>query len=215
MSKSNPIIGSANPASKFLTWKSKSQSFTYWDNNLKEEIGLDHSNMTFVVLDQLNTVTGVTQKNGEHVTLYSNEVRSLKKNPLHVKCGKEEYCSGYWEEIRDRKGIKFCKSIYAMAITGGNRELVCFKLSGAGLGNWFEVSQIKNIHNCLFAVTGVEKGKKGSVEFTSPIFEVIDNELNLEDDSASMEMDRELQAYLKVKLQKDQEPKELAENRPY
>ena len=57
MSLTNPTTSSNNPADLFLRWSSDQKTWIYWDKKEEKEkiIKLDSP---FIVLDQLNTITG-------------------------------------------------------------------------------------------------------------------------------------------------------------
>ena len=194
MSKSQPSL--QNPCRKFIDYSGDTGLFYYYDKDAKKKVEVVMP-FYFEVLDELATITGFHEESKSGI--YSNEVSSTKTEILKVKCfGKGGInIVGLYDDIKDSikaEGGKYTKSVYAMLIhTDRSVELVNIRLHGAALNGWIEKK-----FNALKFVTSVKETiqkKKGATKYQEPIFEQfkIDPEL----DKLAIEMDIELQAYLK------------------
>jgi hypothetical protein len=199
MSWSNPKI--TNPATKFIEFKGDTGEFSYYDKEKEEKVHLPMP-IYFVVLDELSTITGYNQRVGSG--LFSNEVRSTKDDILNVRSFKGGIqIIGKYQDIKDRITAnmgKFCKSVYAMMITGPDKyELVNFKFHGASFGGvekgrsgWMQ----KKVNTEKFGVVvkECEQGQVGAIKFMAPVFDAVNLNQNAID--AASEMDKRLQKYL-------------------
>lgn len=199
MSFSNPKI--TNPAVKFIEFKGDSGEFFYYDKEKEERINLKMP-LYFVVLDELSTITGFNTR--VNAGMYSNEVRSTKDDLLNVRSFKGGISIiGRYQDIKDTiiaNMGKFCKSVYAMLITGSeNFELVNFKFHGASFGgvekgrsDWMQ----KKVNTEKFGVCvkECEQGQTGAIKYKAPIFEALNLTPKLT--FAATDMDKELQKYL-------------------
>jgi hypothetical protein len=202
MSFSNPKL--SNPATKFIEFKGDVGMFRYFDKEKGEngenvELSMP---LYFVVLDELSTITGFNEK--VKAGMYSNEVRNIKDDILNVRSFKGGIqIVGKYAEIKETikaNAGKYCKSVYAMLITGKNTyELVHFKMTGASFGGvkdgrsgWFN----KKVNTDKFGIVVKEcdPGQVGPVKFQAPVFSAL--KLTPELINAATEMDKELQKYL-------------------
>jgi hypothetical protein len=173
----------ANPATKFLTWRSNDKVFEYYDKNLvsdtndgKVKVELPFK---FLVLDELSSVKGWSDSLTG--SIISNEVKFISKEIITAKCyhknskGEKvttEVAKGLYKDIKEKvnsAGGKYHKSIYIM-LEGG--ELANIQLKGACVGKWGEFTQ-KSKTRLPDEWVIVEKaidGKKGAVKFTTPEF---------------------------------------------
>lgn len=192
MSLSTPKI--KNPCKKFIEFKGNAGVFQFWNKEKKQNELLDFP-ISFIVLDELSTITGFSDSTQSGV--YSNEVHSMKNENLHVrtfKGGVKVY--GKYDDIKGRIteiGGKFCKSVYAAMITDQGLELVNFQLKGIAFSAW--LSKEIDVSNQAVTIEGCSDGKKGAVKFKVPTYKLLDV------DAAKMneakEIDKTLQAYLK------------------
>jgi hypothetical protein len=217
MSLSNPK--QVNPATKFIEFKGDSGEFFYYDKDTTQKVQMKMP-IYFVVLDQLSSIKGYNQQ--LKVGIYSNEIRYLKDENLTVKSFKGGInITGKYQDIKDaalREGGKYCKSVYAMLITGDQYELVNFQFHGAAFSGAGENSRSGwvnfkgNTEQIGIVVKETEPGKIGAVNFQAPIFEkgwlLADRPKVLQ---AATEMDKKLQDYLKSYLSKVIE-KNITEN---
>lgn len=207
MSLSNPKA--VNPATKFIEFKGDTGEFLYYDKVTEQKVKIEMP-IHFVVLDELSSIKGYNQKIG--VGIYSNEIRYIKDEVLNVRSFKGGIqIVGKYQDIKDaalREGGKYCKSVYAMLITGKDQyELVNFQFHGASFSGTSDTSRSgwigKKFNNEVYGVTckETEQGQNGAVKFVAPIFEP-GWKLDTRPDvlQAAMEMDKKLQAYLKTYL---------------
>jgi hypothetical protein len=206
MSKSNPRL--TNPATKFIEFKGDSGKFFHYDKESEKQVELPMP-FYFVVLDELSAIKGYSEKN--KCGIYSNEIRSLKDDILNVRSFKGGIqIVGKYNDIKDaalREGGKFCKSVYAMLITGkGQYELVNFQFHGSSFGAWLDKKF--NVDQNAVAVESVAEATKGKVTYVYPVF--IKKNLKPEIDQAAIEMDKKLQVYFASYLNQQIE-KEVSE----
>jgi len=203
-----------NPATKFIEFKGDTGTFQYYDKETEKKVELQMP-LYFIVLDELSAIKGFNQRLS--VGIYSNEVRYLKDEILNVRSFKGGVqIVGHYQDIKDaalREGGKYCKSVYAMLITGKDVfELVNFQFhgasfSGAGEGSnsgWINCKAKNELHGIVVRET--EQGQIGAVRFTAPVFEIgwklIDRPAVLK---VATEMDKTLQKYLKIYFSKQVE----------
>lgn len=200
MSRSNPEERQVNPARRWLQWEAEYGCFSYWDKDLKERIKVDET-LTFLVLDELATVTGYAESLGSSV--YANEVRfrDLGTIPLSVKANKtkEEIISGLWKDIKEKVAVlqlSFGTSIYVLIRVDGQLELANIKLKGGGLSSWMEFSKTTNVLEGAVCWNGkTEQRKHGRTEYLIPVFEK--REASQETLDRAIQADRDvLQPYL-------------------
>jgi hypothetical protein len=193
MSKSNPRV--TNPASKFLEFNGDTGKFLFYDKEAEKKVELPMP-FYFVVLDELSAIKGYNERNS--CGIYSNEIRNLKDDVLNVRSFKGGIqIVGKYNDIKDaalREGGKFCKSVYAMLITGKNQyELVNFQFHGSSFGAWLDKKF--NVDQNAVCVESVAQGVKGKVTYVYPVF--TKKNLNPDVDKAAIEMDKNLQIYFK------------------
>ena len=149
-----------NPSQKWI--KFKKGKFVYWDKEKEAEIEIPRP-FTFVVLDQLATITGWHDPSESGIV--SNEVHSTQFEELTVRTYKgESLAKGLYGEIKDNikaSGGRYTTSIYALL----NDELVNFKFAGASLSEW--ISNKPKSH--FIKIEKVKSEKKGDVEYFVPI----------------------------------------------
>ncbi len=197
--RQNDEGGSANPATRFLRWKSSEQAWVWYDKEKEANCTLPMET-PFIVLDQLATVSGFDER--KNAGIWSNEVRSIQRDVLHVHAGKEPVFTGVWREVKANiTGAEFASSVYALAKIGDEYQLVNFQIKGCALGPWIDfvkdVGGTKALYeNTVIAVTDTEKDKKGATEFYRPVFRVISKKLSPEASAQADEADKKLQAYL-------------------
>lgn len=209
MSRTQKTKDTTSPVKRYIEWSSDEKCWKSYDKDKKENVLLP-INVPFILLDQLTTVAGYDDK--AEKSYYGSEVRDIKK-PIKVFCGKEKVAEGAWADIKDTlRGLKFAKSVYAMAKIDDEFQLVQFKLSGCAL-SWFDFVESEGVNNLegdiVIAVTGTTPGKKGKVEFNTPDFAVVKRELTAEAATQADESDKALQAYLEAYLEepaKDETP---------
>lgn len=212
MSRSNPTA--KNPAVRFMQWRGGAEAFkddkgktkheggkiTWYDKEAEEEreVALPFS---FLVLDELNTITGFSEK--DHSGFWSNEVRDLKNDKLVVKTKSGTVASGVYEDIKEivkAKGAKYTKSVYiAFKDEEGEMQIGHLKISGAALTAWIEFQKKFDVMQCAVQITDEPKlEKKGTNYYFSPVFE--GQNVSEASDKAAKVLDEQLQQYLTTYL---------------
>jgi len=198
MSRSNPQSNTPNPATRFFEWKGATGTLCHYDKEKKENITVPNG-FTFLVLDQLNCVTGYNKK--AKVGLFSNEVRDTTTDPFVVKFFDGEHIAeGLWAAIKEKVAFKkgqFAKSVY-IAFKGDDGKLTLgnIRFTGCSLGPWFDFTKA-NRKACDSGAIVIKAGKRdesGDVEFTPPTFSCI--EVSEETNKAAIELDLQLQEFL-------------------
>lgn len=191
MSRSNPTP--TNPARRFFKWSGSKGELGYYDKEKQQEIPVTLP-FTFLVLDQLATITGFCELDASQY--WSNEVRSVAKEELTVRTSKGTKQVGLYKELADVRssGAKYAKSIYIAYQEDGEFVIGNFKASGAALTAWIELSNKHAVGNGKVALTGSEEAKKGATTYYVPTFEWLHAEAD--EDRAAIELDKELQIYL-------------------
>lgn len=222
MSRSNPMA--TNPATRFFQWsggvdkviekvvrngKEVSQEslvggkVVYYDKELAINVEVEMP-FTFLVLDQLNTITGFNESTNSGY--WANEVRDLQNQELVVRTkigGKPGiFTRGTYAEIKDEvkaNGGKFTKSVYiAYKDDQGELAIGNIKIAGASMGPWIEFTKKYDVERCAVMITDVEFGKKGKVDFAMPVFE--GREVQAATEKEASALDEQLQRYLSVYL---------------
>lgn len=208
MSLSNPV--SKNPAERFIQWKGGAKEIqaangktsyeggklVWYDKEAEQEneIALPFS---FIVLDELSTITGFSEK--DQSGFWSNEVRNLASDVLTVKSKGGTVAVGVYGAISDAiksKGAKYAKSVY-IAFKNDEGELAIgnLKIAGAALTAWIEFQKKFDVEQCAVFVTDKPKlGKKGSNHYFMPVFE--GQKLADSTKVTAVKLDEELQNYL-------------------
>lgn len=198
-----------NPATKFLSWKSNDQCFSYYDKDKQENV-LVKLPFKFLFLDQLQSVKGWSDALSGQII--SNEVKTISDKELNVICyhknnkgenTKTTIAKGLYKDIKDAivsAGAKYHKSIYIM-LEDGTLANVQFK--GASVKEWgdFFNRSKKRLADEWVIVESAKDGKKGAVKFTTPEFKFERSLSESESEQADSVFD-ELDAYLKQYLKK-------------
>ena len=219
MSRTKPrSTGSSNPATKFLQWNTKASTWEFYDKEAQESRTLPQDT-GFIVLDQLSTAKGWDDRNNS--AIWANEVYAPgDKLTLRNKDGIVSI--GTWAELKNNvQGVKFTKSVYAMAKVGEGYELVNFQLKGCALTAWIDFEDKAGGSNKLegdivVAVTDAVEDRKGAVTFNKPVFNIVSSTLSNEAALQADKMDGTLQEYLSsyLKVEKPPEDKEEEESEP-
>lgn len=216
MSLSNPTA--KNPSTRFLQWKGGAEAFKDKDGKTNHEGGkvtwYDKENQqdvevklpfSFIVLDELNTITGYSESNRSG--FWSNEVRDLKNEILVVKTkagqGVRVVAKGTYDQIKDEikaQGGKYTKSVYiAYKDDQGELAIGHIKIAGSALTAWIEFQKQYDVSKCAVFITDTPKlEKKGSNYYFSPVFE--GQNMSEATKQAAIKLDRELQGYLNTYL---------------
>ena len=214
-----------NPATKFLSWKSNEQAFSYYDKDKQENV-LVKLPLRFLFLDQLQSVKGWSDALSGQII--SNEVKTVSNQELNVICyhknnkgeaTKTTIAKGLYKDIKDAvvsAGAKYHKSIYIMLEDG---TLANIQLKGASVKEWgdFFNRSKKRLADEWIVIDSAKAGKKGAVKFFTPEFKFersLSESESEQADSVFDELDAYLQQYLKKPIINDievVEPEELEE----
>jgi len=203
MSRSNPSSEvQVNPCKHWFQWDGgDGKGFKSYDKATKTN-NITPLPFRFLVLDRLTTVVGFNEP--EKIGYYSNEIRSIKTDKLVVRSKKGIEAEGTWEEVKAKlgtKGAAFCQSVYVLFFDGKTPTLGNIKMNGASLENWFSFCKENNIMEVAVQVKSANEKKKGKVIYYEPVFEemVVSEATN----NAAIEVDKELQTYLKGYLERN------------
>lgn len=170
-----PTQKSSNPATKFLQWKSNDKTFAYWDKSKEENVKVDLP-LKLVFLEHYHTVKGWNDKSESGI--FSNEVYAIGSEELTVKAFKGgEIASGFYKEIKPKvkdAGGVYHRSIYCMDENG---EIVNLSIKGSAVSSYSDFYNDNRNHienDSWFVISGAKDGKKGSVKFSTPVFELGD-----------------------------------------
>jgi len=160
-----------SPVKKYLSWSSNEKCFTYWDKEAKENKKLPIP-IKFIHYDEMATIKGWHDASGSGI--YSNEVKSTKNEPLSVRAFKGgEIANGLYQDIKSKvnsAGGDYHVSLYAEL----NGEIVNFSFKGAALMTWsdFAKENRKSFLGNYVNVVGALDAKKGSVKYSTPVFQI-------------------------------------------
>jgi hypothetical protein len=214
--------GPVNPCTRWFEWSGSNGKLKYWDKEKEENVFVE-APFTFLVLDQLNTVSGWSDD--AQSGIWANEVRNLKMEPLTVRTRAGIAGKGLYDSVKNINGARFAKSIY-IGYYDGDRVLKLGNLRavGACLAAWIEFSRGRNVQKGAITLSGATEGKKGRNKYFIPTFEAKESVSEATEESA-IALDKELQEYLNAyfrnsiseeypeddlsSLEIDEEPKEF------
>ena len=206
MSRSNPNENLPHPCSRWFNWNGEKGNIRYYDKQTKQNVEVDLP-FNFVLLDQLATIGGWSDK--VQSGIYSNEVKDTRSEPLVVKYFKGgKFAEGLYAEIKDvvvASGGHFVLNCYiafrdsSVDPDASDLELGSIQFKGAALSAWmeFEKKNRKAAWEQGVVIGGFKEGQKGKVVYRVPEFSIV--EIDRDIDSEAAELDRKLQAYLRVK----------------
>ncbi len=164
MSRSNPNEIIPNPSTRWFEWGGQSGNVRYYDKEKKENVVVD----PFVV-------------------------KSFKM--------KEPIADGFYASIRDKvaaAGGRFTSNLYIAFFGTGTRvmNIGSLQFHGAALSAWMEFSKENraDLYKSGISITGSKDGKKGSIKFKTPVFEL--QTLNEDQNREAVTLDQELQKFL-------------------
>ena len=201
-----PQSKSSNPATKFLEWKSKDKCFAYYDKDKGENVQVKLP-IKVLFMEHYHTILGFHDPSNSGI--YSNEVFLIGEEPLTVKARKGgELAEGLYKDIKDKikpKGAVYHRSVYAMTEEGA---LINLQLKGSAVASYSEFYKENNhlLDTSWIEITGAKDEQKGSVKYSTPIFELGEHIDNAADESAN-ECASMLQSYMNEYMSKDT-PKE-------
>ena len=200
MSRSNPAT-SQNPASIFYEWDGDKGHVRYYDKEKGENVAVKLP-FQFLLLDQVSRIGGYSES--QQAGFYSNEVKDITKEVLAVKThGGGVVAQGLYRDIKDSiksKGAKYVASLYIAVKEGENLVIQNFQMKGAALGGWMDFCKEAKgeIWQKAIIIDGMVEGKKGKVTYQTPTFRL--NEVSEDTNEQATELDKELQRYLREKI---------------
>lgn len=195
MSRSRPSQSIPNPATRRFKWHGATGVLRYWDKAQEKEISVE-APFRFILLDERSTVTGFHEASNS--AIYANEVKSTTQSPLTVKSKAGVLAEGFYKDIRAEVGEvggNFTANLYVAFQGKDGLEIGLIQFRGAGLKEWMEFRKTSRnkVYEKAITLTGAVKGRKGSVTFYSPTFELSDSSAN--DDGIAKDLDEQLQDY--------------------
>jgi len=195
-----------------MEWDGALGVVRYYDKEKEVNVKVDLP-FTFVLLDKLAVIKGWHKSSKSGIT--SNEVKDTRGDPFVVKAFKAGIIAeGFYSDIKDHvivAGGHFTLNCYIAFHMEQDLTIGSIQLKGKALSEWMDFE--KKNRNVLFKkavrIVGAYEGKKGTIEFQVPIFEI--HELSAETDAQATSLDRELQEYLKnyfkrAKVEQTDEP---------
>lgn len=226
MSRSNQTTNT-NPCGKWFQWNSTAKTLTWYNKDLpkgEQNVPVELP-FTFLVLDQLSTVSGFDETTD--LGYYGNEVRNSQVDEITVRNKHGIVKKGIWKtELKGLSGIKFAKSVYIAYRESKDEPLRLgnIKFSGSALDTvsekgvelaeatkgfqeemykrtgWFTFcSNNKDVDKIAVQLVSSLPDKKGTVKYNRPVFKRIDAVSEATDNEA-IELDKELQIYLTAYL---------------
>ena len=182
-----------NPCTKWFEWSGSTGTLGYYDKERGEKVAIELP-FTFLVLDQLATVTGWSDD--AQSGIWSNEIRNTKTDVLTVRTKSGIATKGLYEDVKNLNGARYAKSIY-IAYYDENKELQLgnLKASGACLSAWIEYCKGKDVYKGAVTLEGGVQAKKGRTVYFSPSF-ALKADVSDATDQKAKQLDRALQDYL-------------------
>lgn len=169
----NQTEGSANPATKFLQWKSNDKCFAYYDKNKGDNIAVELP-FKFQFLEHFHTVKG--WNDASESGIYSNEVKFISKEELKVRSFKGgDIAEGIYSEIRGNirdAGGKYYRSIY---VIDENGDIVNLQVKGAVVSAWSDFcneNEATKFESHWIEIKDAEDKKKGATKYSVPNFTI-------------------------------------------
>lgn len=206
MSRSNPTETLQNPATKYIEWSGSEGKFKYYDKDKKENVFIELP-VKFIPLDVLSTVKG--WNDAEKKGYWSNEVRSTKADTITLRSKDGVEFVGLYEQVKEKysaKGADYVQSVYAAMKDGKELKIVNFQLKGSALGPFIEFCKGKKVTEIGVQIKEAKPMKKGATKYFEPVYEVM--EVSEATNKIAVDLDVELQAYLKAYLDKNKSSKE-------
>lgn len=203
MSRSNPTDNTPNPATRWFEWNGEQGTVRYYDKAEKKNIDVG-TEFSFILLDQLASVGGWHEASESGI--YSNEVRDTRQDVMLVKSFKGgTIAEGLYKAIKDKASVAggyFVANCYIAYKNGDGLTIGSLKFKGAALHAWTEFVRANRagVYEKAIEIHGFTEGKKGRVVYRVPELRLKD--LSPASNSAAVELDKQLQAYLEAYLKR-------------
>jgi hypothetical protein len=198
MSLSSPTL--QNPAEHYFEWKGGDGHIEFYDKEKQERITVPLP-LEFIVLDQLNGVTGWSDT--DQSGIWSNETRSTK-DEFVVRTKKRTLYVGPYKNDQGLSqvagfGGKYIKIVYiAHKNKAGEYIMGRIGLTGAALNAWIDFTKAHSVTSGKVRITGKHEEKKGATVYQVPVFEWLQWEQ--EEYEQAVVLDKLLQQYLATYL---------------
>ena len=204
MSRSNQSNSNSlpNPCQVWYEWSGKNGNLKHYDKVSAKSIDTEVSPapFSFILLDEFSTVKGwhdVSQS-----SIWANEVKNTGTSPLRVSAFKGGVLvEGLYKDIKDKVnalGGSYVKNLY---ITSEDGVISSLALKGSALSAWMdfvkEKGNDKGIYDKAITISGSVTGKKGSVTFKTPKFELV--EITPDQEKNAIVLDKKLQEFVESK----------------
>lgn len=209
MSRSNPIDGIRNPATRWFEWSGGNDGgFVRWyDKDTKAAVKVPLP-FTFLLLDELSTVKGWHDLSESGI--YANEIRDTRQDVLVVRSFKGgELASGIYKSIKDRvaaQGGHYCASLYFAYKDGDDLKIGNLCLKGAAASAWMEFKRsaptrkdangrsLRAYFIDAVKIAEFEQLKKGATVYRVPKFSL--QQVSEESNRQAVALDADLQTFL-------------------
>lgn len=231
MSRSNPVDGIKNPATRWFDWAGGNEGgyFKFYDKDAKQNVKVPLP-FTFLLLDELSTIKGWHEASESGI--YSNEVRDTRQETLVVRAFKGgELASGIYTSIRDSviaKGGHYVASLYLAYKEGDELRIGNLSLKGAAAGAWMEFKRaspsrkdsagksVRGYFVDAVKIAEFEQAKKGATVYRVPKFALspVSEATNQQAAALDLELQSFLSEYLKRPKAEAATPAQAQEDPP-
>jgi hypothetical protein len=202
MSRKDEFNNVKNPSVKFADWKSNEKTLTYFD---KEKTSTKNPKGTevkiklpfeFVILKEMHTIRGYHEASNSQI--FANQVEFTSNQELTVQSrGKGLLAKGLYQDIKanvKEAGGKYIKVLYVMDKDG---QIITIHLKGSSVKVWgeFTYENRDSLVTKFISITGAKDEKKGTIVYSTPIFEV-SNLITDEEDKMSETAYNSVQSYI-------------------
>lgn len=202
---SRPQRENENPSKRFLQWKSNDKCFEYYDKEAEKKVQVTLP-LKLLFLEHYHTVKG--WNDASESGIYSNEVYAINNEELNVKSFKGgDIASGLYKEIKqtvNHHGGVYYRSVYCMNEDG---EIINLQIKGSAVREYSEF--YKNNHHLVdnqwIEINDFKEQKKGSINYTTPIF-TIGDVITRKIDNLAIDVAQTLQSYMDGYTSKPEEP---------
>lgn len=191
MSLSNPTL--TNPAQHFFQWGGSIGKLQWYDKEKEKNVEV-RLPFSFIVLDELSTITGYNKQ--AEAGFWSNEVRNVTKDELYVRTKKGPFEAGLYNNLTQTrsKGGKYAKSIYIAHQINDEWVIGNIKATGSCLSAWIEFTKKYSVQSGKVTMNRGAKQTAPTGEFYPPTFTW--QKWDDAEYQAAIALDKELQIYL-------------------
>ncbi len=208
MSRSKPSSGGLpSPVTKYFQVNTGGDNpgICWYDKNTDATVPFG-TPFQFLLLDELATIEGWHEASGSGI--WSNEVRDTRAEPFTVRnfASNSVLVQGTYAQIKEKLAVlggRYAASIYFAYLEKDPVALRIghFKLKGAALSSWMDFKSncpvsggVKDYYTEAVRIVGFKPGKKGSVRYSTPQFELA--RVGDAAKAQAIALDKQLQEYL-------------------